>query len=87
MSKKSKTRARDKRKKDKATKKAAMRSLYESYMAQGKNKKKKKDKNGLGITARHVVANCGNIGCKKCHPAIFAATKRKPNGCNYDPAY
>lgn len=74
MSKSSRTKSSEKRKKAKASKKAEKKALYLRYAAEGRktgskrakmqNKKKSKPNKHC-----HVMADCGNIGCHKCYPA------------------
>ncbi len=72
MSKKSKIHAREARRKEKRSKKAAQQALYENWRDQGKNSKSKRSilagqRNKKSSTKHmHLIANCGNIGCKRC---------------------
>jgi len=78
MSKKSKKASKEKNKLAKQSKKRANRALYDSRRDAGTNSKsfraKKRAKNGRSVgKGKHLVPNCGNIGCQKCHPS-----ERKP---------
>ena len=71
------TAKKDKRAKEKQSRKAAQRALYESYKDQGitKNSKRfkrnsKKQKSILS-TKIHPVGSCGNVGCRRCHGVNF----------------
>lgn len=70
MSRKSRTKAKEKRRADKAYRKEQQRSLYEGFMKTGKNTKSKRSiksgkKNSVnGIS--HPEGRCGNPGCIKC---------------------
>jgi hypothetical protein len=67
MSKKSKLIARDMRRKQKASKKDAMRALYASWTASGDNSKRKNRSSKKQIrVARHVNGPCTNQACTKC---------------------
>ena len=88
MSKKSKTKAKEKRLKDKAQRKATQRALYESYMKQGKNTKSKRarknskaTKSKRVTTESHPDGQCGNPGCTKCFGVYFKAflVRRQPH--------
>lgn len=70
MSKNSRTKRKDKRKKEANARKDANRRLYESYRDSGSNSKRKKNRNlhtgpSLG-KVDHPNGPCGNLGCKKC---------------------
>lgn len=80
MSKKSKTKSKERRLKDKAQRKATQRALYESYMKQGKNTKSKRAVKNSKATKSKRVSNishpdgkCGNPGCMKCFGIYFKA--------------
>lgn len=71
-------RARNKeaRKKKKQAEKAAKKALYASYALRGDNSKRKQrsqKKRYLVSTTKHKSSNCGNQGCKRCHPYNFHA--------------
>lgn len=74
MSKKSKARASLERKKEKARRKESQRLKYQSMRDQGINSKSKRfllrSKRGRKSLSKHMhlVANCGNPGCKNCFP-------------------
>jgi hypothetical protein len=71
MSKSTKTRQREKRRKDKATKKDAARALYESWSKSGNNQKRANGRSENGPTQQrglHLQGPCGNIGCRRCFP-------------------
>lgn len=74
MSKKAKKANSDKRKMAKQAKKRANRALYDSRRDAGTNSKsfraRKKAQGGRSQEkGKHLVSNCGNIGCQKCHPS------------------
>ena len=75
MSKASKTKSKEKRKKDKAARKAAQTAIYVGYMKQGTNGKSKRSRKkslGAGISAMsHPDGKCGNMGCIKCFGIYF----------------
>ena len=88
MSKKSKSRAKDKRSKEKASRKAAKKALYQSFRDSGKNNRSKRfrlaAKRRSSVRAvSHPNGKCGNPGCRKCfainfHP--FLNSKGQPEG-------
>jgi hypothetical protein len=70
MSKKAKTAARDKRKREKRARKEANRLRYASMRDAGNNTKKKSSNKTRRLTVRihrHPNGSCGNIGCKRCN--------------------
>lgn len=75
MSIKSKSRKRYGRAVEKAKRKAAQRAKYAAYRDQGINQKSKRVQlrrwRALSIKPKHVAADCGNSGCRKCSPPIF----------------
>lgn len=73
MSKKSKSVRKEKRKQEKASRKAAKAALYRSYSEQGRKKRAAKHGGKStegGHKGQHLVADCGNPGCIRCHPAL-----------------
>lgn len=71
MSKASKSRSKDKRKKMKAGRKTAQRAKYEGFMKSGQNGKSKrfiaKNKQGKSKSSvSHLRGPCGNPGCVTC---------------------
>ena len=73
MSKKSKKASKEKNKLAKQSKKRANRAVYDSRRDSGTNSKsfraRKRSKNGRSQDkGKHLVSNCGNIGCQKCNP-------------------
>ena len=81
MSKASKTRQRLERRKEKRARKEAKKALYESYKAQGKNKKSKRfvAKKTLVNMRKHTHPKgpCGNVGCVKCSPLAKMLRERE----------
>lgn len=76
MSKKSRTKAKDKRNKEKAARKAAMRARYERWRDEGKNNKSFRARKAAaarkGMRSRtHPHGMCGNPGCEKCYGIHF----------------
>lgn len=76
MSKKSKTRNSEMRKKAKASRRSAMQAQYKAWADSGQNSKSKRatanaKANKRKPTIRHAVAWCGNVGCQKCS-ALYA---------------
>jgi hypothetical protein len=87
LSKKSKTKSKERRRKDKAARKAAQRAKYEGFMKAGKNTKSKRAvqsaRKRRGITCiSHPDGKCGNPGCTKCFGVHFRPflSKGKPKG-------
>lgn len=88
MSKKSKTKSKERNKREKATRKAAQRARYEGYMSAGRNTKSKRNRIGSKKKARSVNAvnhsdgRCGNAGCTKCFGFHFKSFlhKGQPQG-------
>ena len=75
MGKAAKTRRSEQRKRQKRAEKERKRALYASYAQAGQNKKSKRNslnaKRRFGIsTTKHVVTNCGNVGCSRCFPDL-----------------
>ena len=72
MSKGAKSRSKERRRREKAARKAAMKARYESYRDKGINTKSKRYRNNLKDRTvsgfDHPEGHCGNIGCKKCFP-------------------
>lgn len=58
------------RKAEKAKRKAANRAKYEAYRDSGNNSKKKSNRRAGAqvVRSRTHPVDCGNVGCKKCHP-------------------
>jgi len=70
MSKKAKTAAREKRKREKRARKEANRLRYASKRDAGTNTKEKSGDKTRRSTIRfhrHPTGACGNIGCKRCN--------------------
>lgn len=85
MSKASKKRAGEKKRKDKRAEKAAKAALYLSYRDQGRKKGSrrfllKKEKGGSKV--KHPFSPCGNIGCIRCYGISFTGFLDK-NGNPY----
>ena len=78
MSAKKKSAAKDKRRKDKAKRKAAQKARYISYKESGQNSKSKRNrqkaKKEVRSVARvkHPISPCGNLGCLRCNPLNFS---------------
>lgn len=70
MSKSSKAKTKAANLQKKRARKAANTAYFQSLKNAGTNKKKKKSKRGGGNAAKgkHLVGNCGNIGCNHCSP-------------------
>mgnify|MGYP001565214925 CR=1 FL=1 len=72
MGKKAKKIRSDKKKMQKKSLKAANRAKYDAWRNAGTNskrqKKNSKKKKGMGAKGKHLVSNCGNVGCMKCNP-------------------
>jgi hypothetical protein len=73
MSKKAKSRQQEKRKKAKALRKLINKQVYEERKRLGQNTKSTRaqtfnKKNKKKSMVKHSVANCGNVGCKRCDP-------------------
>lgn len=72
MGKKAKKLRSDRKKMAKKGLKAANRAKYEAMRNAGTNskrqKKNAKKKNGMGEKGKHLVSNCGNVGCIRCNP-------------------
>ena len=71
MSKKAKTAARERRKREKRARKEMNRARYAAMRDAGTNSKKKKGDSGaraLVRFVRHPNGACGNVGCKLCSP-------------------
>jgi len=69
MSKRTKTAAALRRKKEKRSRKDAQRAKYEAWSKAGSNKKKKQNRGTRTARAtKHEVLFCGNVGCRRCFP-------------------
>ena len=74
MGKKGKKMRSDAKKMKKKAEKARKKAYYESLRLSGDNRKsrsarKAKKRRGFGDKNKHLVNNCGNIGCQKCNPS------------------
>lgn len=72
MGKAARSRRHDKKKAEKAKRKAAQRAKYAAFRDAGQNKKSKRNRR-TSLTSRKVrttvhPADCGNIACSKCYP-------------------
>lgn len=77
MGKAAKTRRSEQRKRQKRSRKDQQQAVYESYKKAGTNKKSKRNaqnaKAARGVsTSKHLVSNCGNVGCERCFPDLSA---------------
>lgn len=75
MGKKGKKKRSDLKKMKKMAIKKANRARYDSMRDSGNNskrnkRKKKKSGNKGSEKNKHLVSNCGNIGCQKCNPRV-----------------
>ena len=76
MSKKAKTKAQDRRRKEKRARKEAMQKLYASWARDGRNRKSARNVRKSKTFCRsarnfdHPNGPCGNLGCLKCFPQI-----------------
>lgn len=71
MSKAAKRRNKDKRRSEKAKRKAANIARYASYIGTAQNRKKKGSNKSKGKLPGHPHNGyCGNVGCKKCFPTL-----------------
>ena len=80
MSKKSKGKRAEEKKKDRASKRAAKKALYEAYAQQGRDKGSRRSKRKIRMTpgrGAHLMDNCGNVGCKRCNPRAVVFHKAK----------
>ena len=57
---------------EKAKRKAANGAMYEKMRLEGNNAKREKEAFGRRLVRleRHRSAACGNVGCKRCFPAL-----------------
>jgi hypothetical protein len=63
------------RKAEKAAKKASYAALAVAHRLKNPNKTRRKKKT---VTVRkHLIANCGNVGCEKCAPSLVAKKQEK----------
>lgn len=82
MSKASRNRSKEKRLKEKMSRKRAKKALYESYAKAGANKKSKRFKNKAVKKLSNGVShpdgeNCGNPACKRCYGVYYGGFLRK----------
>ena len=73
MSKKAKAASKDKNRIAKTARKRANRALYDSRRDSGTNSKsfrarKNSNKKKSVGKGKHLIPNCGNLGCQKCNP-------------------
>lgn len=73
MGKKGKKIRSDAKKLKKKAEKIRKKSFYESLRLSGDNQKsrsarKAKKRRGQGDKGKHLITNCGNLGCQKCNP-------------------
>jgi hypothetical protein len=76
VSKRSKTKSKEKRKREKAARKASTRAVYEGYRDKGINQKSKRalakgQRKGPRLRL-HKNGACGNPGCAHCYGLDFA---------------
>ena len=74
MGKKGKKMRSDAKKMKKKAEKARKEAYYESLRLSGNNQKsrsarKAKKRKGFGEKNKHLVSNCGNLGCQRCNPS------------------
>lgn len=67
-----------KRRMDARAAREAQRLRYQGYAAQGRNKKSARFRRGLRAQRvlnpiKHAQACCGNVGCRRCFPALADA--------------
>lgn len=70
MGKIGKSKRSDKRKQEKARRKAAKAALYRSFAEKGKARKASEQKTEGGHKHQHLTADCGNVGCIRCYPHL-----------------
>lgn len=77
MSKMSNKRKHDTKMSKKRSAKAAKKSKYAALIGTSKKAKRQGNKSQIsGIYKHaHVMTNCGNAGCLKCHPRKLASVK------------
>lgn len=69
MSKSSRKRRTEEKKKLKRAAKSARKAFYASLAGTGKRKKKQNQSKGqTAQRGNHAMLNCGNVGCEKCFP-------------------
>jgi len=76
MSKKAKEMQKQKRRNEKAKRKAANKARYEAIKGTAANRKKKNNSggsSGIKWCRCHAETSCGNIGCKRCFPYLARA--------------
>lgn len=89
MSKKSKVRSQEERRKLKRSKKAAQKAQYEAWRDAGKNSKSKRfllgsKKSKSNVNKHmHAIPFCGNAGCKRCASQVLTGPKVNFFGINY----
>lgn len=78
MSKKKKSESKDRRRAKKRARKAAAKAKYEAWKLAGQNSKSKRAKlrakrlrKRTVASVKHAKGPCGNIGCKRCNPALY----------------
>lgn len=75
MGLKSRSKKKELRKRKKLAAKAARRTLYAQYAADGRTKgSKRARRRGVRLAkgVDHPLGPCGNIGCRKCKPEVNA---------------
>ncbi len=75
MSKASKTRKKEERKKKRLSAKMTRKAQYVAWAAEGKNKRSKRaraQEKSLVRTRRHASGPCSNDGCTLCNPSAPA---------------
>ena len=81
MSKNSKTKSKERRKKEKAARKSIMRARYEGFIKAGKNTKSKRSqrikKKSSGRARSHPLGRCGNPGCIECYGVCYRPFLKK----------
>lgn len=82
MGKGAKSRARAQRAARKRMMKNSNKAKYESWKREGMNTKSKRAKlhskrKKMSPPVKHTIKDCGNLGCKRCHPPKFVKAPNK----------
>jgi hypothetical protein len=69
------TRRKQKMQAKRKAQKVALKALYAQYAREGRTKQTKRhtlrrQRTRPVANFKHVVANCGNVGCKRCFPEL-----------------
>ena len=81
MGKKSKSARSDAKRAERHAAKAARSALYASQAKANKKQMSSSDGTAKSFTS-HAISDCGNPGCKRCHPQLFRDGRSTPSSAH-----